>query len=79
MKGRVTIFYKDSIFDPQGNTLAKSLKGIGFETVKDVRVGKVIDVEINTESEDDLKAQLEQMCQKLLANPVIESYRYEVC
>ena len=77
MKARVLIFYKDSVFDPQGNTLAHSLKRVGFAKVKDVRVGKVIDVELDNQDREEAKRDLQKMCESLLANPVIESYRFE--
>lgn len=78
MKGRVLIFFKDGVFDPQGNTVAQSLKQIGFRKVSDVRIGKVIDITLEANSKDEAKAELNKMCDKLLANPVIESYRCEV-
>lgn len=78
MKARVTIFYKDSVFDPQGNTLAQSLRRIGFTKVGDVRVGKVVDLELSHGSRTDAEADLRRMCDELLANPVIESYQFEV-
>jgi phosphoribosylformylglycinamidine synthase PurS subunit len=77
VKARVYVFYKDSVFDPQGNTLALSLKRIGFAKVKDVRVGKVIDVQFDGASTDEARRDLQKMCEKLLANPVIESFKYE--
>lgn len=78
MKARVHIFYKDSVFDPQGNTLAQSLKRLGYSRVGNVRVGKVIDVELATESPDEAKKDLQKMCEALLVNPVIESYQIEL-
>jgi phosphoribosylformylglycinamidine synthase len=78
MKARVHGFYKDSVFDPQGNTLAESLRRVGFSQVKEVRVGRVIDIELNTASADEAKRELHKMCEKLLANPVIESFKYEI-
>lgn len=77
MKARVHIFYKDSVFDPQGNTLAESLRRVGFAQVKGVRVGKVIDVELDTDSRPEAERDLRKMCEKLLANPVIESFKFE--
>ena len=78
MKARVHVFYKDSVFDPQGNTLAESLKRVGFQGVKDVRVGKVIDVFLNDNvTKEQATRDLRKMCDQLLANPVIESYKYE--
>ena len=77
MKARVHVFYKDSVFDPQGNTLAQSLQRIGFKSVKSVRVGKVIDVEMDTPAKDQASRDIRKMCDQLLANPVIESYKVE--
>ena len=78
MKARVTIFYKDSVFDPQGNTLAQSLRRIGFVKVGDVRVGKVVDLQLGHASRTEAESDLRKMCDELLANPVIESYQYEI-
>ena len=77
MKARVHIFFKDSVFDPQGNTLAQSLRRVGFAKVKDVRVGKVIDVEVENQEKEEAKRDLQKMCEQLLANPVIESFKFE--
>lgn len=77
MKARVHIFFKDSVFDPQGNTLAQSLRRVGFAKVKDVRVGKVIDVEIEGQDREEAKRDLQKMCDQLLANPVIESFKFD--
>ncbi|NBT57764.1 phosphoribosylformylglycinamidine synthase subunit PurS [bacterium] len=77
MKARIHIFYKDSVFDPQGNTVAASLKRLGFNSVKDVRMGKVVDVFLETKREEEARSEITKMCEKLLVNPVIESYRVE--
>lgn len=78
MKARVTVFYKDSVFDPQGNTLAQSLRRLGFGKVGDVRVGKVVDLQLSYGSRSEAENDLRKMCNELLANPVIESYKYEI-
>lgn len=78
MKARVYVFYKDSVFDAQGNTVADSLRRVGFQKVKNVRVGKVIDVEIDSNSRAEVSSDIQKMCDQLLSNPVIESYKYEV-
>lgn len=78
MKARVTIFYKDSVFDPQGNTLAQSLRKVGFPKVGEVRVGKVVDLQLSHTSKAEAEADLRKMCDELLANPVIEAYKYEI-
>ncbi len=77
MKARVHVFFKDSVFDPQGNTVAGSLKRMGFSKVKGVRMGKVIDVEFENASSEDARRDITKMCEKLLVNPVIESYKVE--
>ncbi len=77
MKARVFVFYKEGVFDPQGNTIANSLRQIGFPKVSDVRVGKVIDVSLEGVSSDQARTDMKVMCEKLLANPVIESYKVE--
>jgi phosphoribosylformylglycinamidine synthase len=77
MKARIHIFYKDSVFDPQGNTVAASLQRLGFNSVKDVRIGKVIDVTLEAKRIEDARIEIGKMCEKLLVNPVIESYRVE--
>lgn len=78
MKARVYVFYKDSVFDPQGNTLADSLRRVGFAKVRNVRVGKVIDVEVESTSKAEVQGDVQKMCDQLLSNPVIESYKFEV-
>lgn len=80
MKALVEIFYKDSVFDPQGNTLCQSLQRIGFGRVKDVRIGKLVQLDLDTDGQSpaDAKRDLEAMCEKLLANPVIESYKLKL-
>ncbi len=78
MKARVTIFYKDTVFDPQGNTVAEGLRRLGFKTVQSARVGKVVDIELDSKNDKDAKASVDKMCEKLLANPVIESFKTEI-
>lgn len=78
MKARVHVFYKDSVFDPQGNTVEESLKKLGFNKVKNVRIGRVIDLELESPSKEEARRDLARMCEKLLANPVIESFKHEI-
>lgn len=78
MKARVHIFYKDGVFDPQGNTISQSLQRMGFSRVASVRMGKVIDVELNSNSPEEAKRDVQKMCDGLLVNPVIESYKIEL-
>jgi len=78
MKARIHIFLKPSVFDPQGNTVTQSLKRIGFSQIKEIRLGKVVDIEIETSMLDEAKREIKKMCEKLLVNPVLESYEWEI-
>ena len=68
---------KEGILDPQGAAVEHSLRKLGFE-VAGARVGRLVDVEVDASSEDDARAQVDEMCRQLLANPLIESYAIEV-
>ncbi|MCB1557162.1 MAG: phosphoribosylformylglycinamidine synthase subunit PurS [Alphaproteobacteria bacterium] len=72
MKATVHIMLKKGVLDPQGKAIGHALENLGFEDVGDVRQGKVIEIEVGAST---TKAQIEDMCDKLLANPVIEDYR----
>jgi phosphoribosylformylglycinamidine synthase PurS subunit len=71
---RVYVTLKPSLLDSAGRTVASSLQKLGYDELQDTRIGKMIELKLNTYSEDRVKA----MCDKLLANPVIEDYRFEV-
>ena len=74
MKVRVFVSLKPGVLDPQGRAVHHALEGLGFSGVDDVRVGRMIELDVADGTSD---AALEQMCQKLLANMVIENYRIE--
>ena len=76
MKARVTVTLKPSVLDPQGKAIEGALKSLGFDGVAGVRQGKVFDIELA--SAEGAEARLSEMCEKLLANTVIESYRVEL-
>jgi len=78
MKARVTIMPKEGVLDPQGKAIAHALGSLGFGGVGDVRQGKVIDLEIGERDPARARQLLDEMCRKLLANTVIESYRIEL-
>jgi phosphoribosylformylglycinamidine synthase subunit PurS len=78
MKARVFVTLKPSVFDPQGQTIADALHSMGYGTVGDVRQGKYFELELNSGSTDQARALASEVADKLLANPVIESYRIEV-
>ncbi|MBI5707297.1 MAG: phosphoribosylformylglycinamidine synthase subunit PurS [Armatimonadetes bacterium] len=71
---RVYVTLKPSLLDSAGRTVAGSLKKLGFDEVSNCRIGKLIELQV----EDYSEARVKDMCDKLLANPVIESYRFEV-
>lgn len=77
-KANVYITYKKGVLDPQGEAVKGALSSLGFEGVGDVRVGKYIEIELNNHGPDQIKTEVEKMCQELLANPVIEDFRVEV-
>ena len=75
MKARVHVMLKDGVLDPQGAAVQHALGSLGFEGVESVRQGKVIELDLADGTSEDTIA---QMCEKLLANMVIETYRVEV-
>ena len=77
MKVSVLVRPKEGILDPQGAAVEDSLRKLGFE-VAGARVGRLVDVEVEASSEDEARAQVDEMCRQLLANPLIESYAIEV-
>ncbi len=78
MKARVFVTLKPSVFDPQGQTIADALHSMGYGSIGDVRQGKYFELELTAGSADDARALASEVADKLLANPVIESYRIEV-
>jgi phosphoribosylformylglycinamidine synthase subunit PurS len=77
VKVSVLVRPKEGILDPQGAAVEDSLRKLGFE-VAGARVGRLVDVELEASSEDEARAQVDEMCRQLLANPLIESYAIEV-
>ena len=78
MKARVFVTLKPSVFDPQGKTIADALHSLGYTSVGDVRQGKFFEMEVDAGSADQAKKVAAEVADKVLANPVIESYRVEV-
>ncbi len=77
MKARVVVTLKKSVLDPQGLAVSRALGALGFPEVKDVRLGKIIELEVEGKDPAEARKRLAQMCEKLLANTVIEEYRIE--
>ena len=78
MKARVFVTLKPSVFDPQGRTIAEALHSMGYAGVGDVRQGKYFELEVDAGSAEKARALASEVADKVLANPVIESYRIEI-
>ena len=78
MKARVTVMLKSGVLDPQGKAIGQALNRLGFSGVADVRQGKVIEIELAERDQTQARSQLAEMCEKLLANTVIENYAIEI-
>ncbi len=78
MKATVTVELKSAVLDPQGKAVEHSLNALGFPAVEDVRVGKVFRITLRDTDEprEQIEQQIRQMCEKLLANPVVENFSY---
>ncbi|KGJ09326.1 phosphoribosylformylglycinamidine synthase subunit PurS [Paracoccus sphaerophysae] len=78
MKARVTVMLKNGVLDPQGEAIRHALGTLGFAGVTGVRQGKVIELELAATDRAAAEAEVGQMCEKLLANTVIESWKVEI-
>ena len=78
MKAKVYVTLKRSVLDPQGKAVQHALSSIGFGAVKDVRMGKYIELDLGSADRVQAEKDLKAMCEKLLANTVIEEYRFEL-
>ncbi|MCZ7665074.1 MAG: phosphoribosylformylglycinamidine synthase subunit PurS [Thermoleophilia bacterium] len=77
-KVSVYVTPKQAILDPQGATIERALPALGFEGVENIRVGRFITLEVDGSEEDVVRRDVEDMCRRLLANPIIEDYRFEL-
>ena len=78
MKATVLVRLKSEVLDPQGDAVARALGKLGFEGVKGVRIGKLIEIDLGDAAPADEKARLERMADEMLANPVIEDFEVNV-
>jgi len=78
MRARVYVTLKPGLLDAQGKTVKGALVSLGFKGVRDVRMGKYIELELNGAKASSAKRDVERMCRKLLANPIVENFRVEV-
>ena len=78
MNVRVLVRLKPSILDPQGATVQRALGGLGFQDVTRLRVGKLIEIDVDAATEEHARQRVDEMCKRLLANPLLEDYTVEV-
>ncbi|OZI11009.1 phosphoribosylformylglycinamidine synthase subunit PurS [Bacillus sp. FJAT-52991] len=76
-KVKVYVTLRESVLDPQGKAVQQSLTSLGYQGVEDVRIGKYMELTIDG-SNSDVEGTVKEVCEKLLSNPVIEDYRYEI-
>lgn len=78
MKAKITITPKRAVLDPQGKTVQNALAHMGYSGVGAVRVGKYLEIELTDTDKDTVRRQIDDACHKILSNPVIEDYRFEI-
>lgn len=78
MRVKIFVCLKDGVLDPQGKAVERSLHTLGYREVQDVRMGKYLEIELDVPSRQTAEVRIREMCGKLLANPVIEDYRFEI-
>jgi len=78
LKAKIHVTLKQGILDPQGKAIEQALATLGYTAVSNVRVGKYLELDLNETEKEKAEAQLKAMCEKLLANTIIEEYRYEL-
>lgn len=78
MRARVYVTYKSGVLDPQGKAVRGGLQTLGFGNVADVRQGKYFEIRLEEKDAATARARVEEMCKKLLANPVMEDFRIEI-
>ncbi len=78
MKAKVYVTLRKSVFDPQGKAVQEALNTMGFSEVQNVRMGKYIELDLGSTEKAAAETKIKSMCEKLLANTVIEDYRYEL-
>ncbi|MGD2245150.1 MAG: phosphoribosylformylglycinamidine synthase subunit PurS [Candidatus Aminicenantes bacterium] len=78
MKVRILVSFKDSVLDPQGQTVKNALHTLGYESVKDVRQGKVFELELEGMSPEEAERVIPEISDKVLANPIIEKFTWQI-
>ena len=78
MKAKIIITPKRAVLDPQGKTVQNALAHMGFKDIGSVHVGKYLEIELNGADKENARQQIDQACHKILSNPVIEDYKFEI-
>lgn len=78
MMAKIHISYKKGVLDPQGNAVQNALNDLGYQEVQEVSLGKYLEIRLDGVSREEAETRVREMCEKLLANTVIESYRFEL-
>lgn len=78
MKANVYVTLKNGVLDPQGRAVQEALGSLDFKELKDLRIGRFMEIELDVANADEARERVTEMCKSLLANPVIEDYRIEV-
>jgi phosphoribosylformylglycinamidine synthase len=78
MRVKIYVFLKNGVLDPQGKAIERSLHTLGYREVHDVRAGKYLELDVDAPSRSAAELRVREMCDKLLANTVIEDYRFEI-
>jgi phosphoribosylformylglycinamidine synthase len=78
MRVKIFVSLKPGVLDPQGKAIERSLHTLGYSEVQNVRMGKYLELDIEAASREAAEIRIREMCDKLLANPVIEDYRFEI-
>ena len=78
MKAKVYVTLKKGVLDPQGKAVCGALESMGYKEVKSLRIGKFIEIELDASSKENAEKRLKEMCERLLANTVVEDYKVEI-
>jgi phosphoribosylformylglycinamidine synthase len=78
LKADIFISLKRTVADPQGKTIKHALESLGYKDLVDVRMGKLVTIKLNFKDKKRTEREIDQMCKKLLANPIIEDYRFKI-
>jgi len=78
LKAKIKVYLKKDILDPQGKAVLHAINDLNYSDVSDVRIGKYIEIRFNGREKKDVEIETKEICQKLLANPVIENFDFEI-